>query len=271
MPCCKDCNQKKGAKYWYVYMKELINDTKSDKRNAFRTRYNNLEEYCKKNGLPINDQEISPNHKLSFEGNDELIEWWHILRKEVVNALDNAQLQIDAFKAGIGYSIRSHNLNAEECFKQYFAGLIKKEYTEIESAGGKYQEAEDEAKTAESKARKDAKAKRKTAENAKVKANAASLAKGFINNNTIDCEESELSIKKEEVKEYFWLVGYGFRLNEHDVIETVTDDAKQLITSANDAFMKGFKYAKSNDRGILKRCIDRGWLEDVIHPGTGEP
>ena len=105
VPCCGDCNQKKGAKPWYLFMGELIEAAEEDKtRNMLESRKKDLLSYCQKNNLPTSDTNQQLNtHKLVFE--NDVLGWWDDVYKEVVSALDNAQIQIDAFKAGIKYSI----------------------------------------------------------------------------------------------------------------------------------------------------------------------
>ena len=254
VPCCDQCNQKKGAKDWYQYMIGLEN---SDKEYFI----NKLDNYCHEKHLPdrngkvfdINGKTAQNEHVLDFMGDAEINKWWSKLYNEVVNALHDAQIQIDAFKAGIKYSIRSSVTAVDTNFEQYFAGLIQKEIEEL------FPEIKDmiTIKEKDIKERLHHEFERQITDNINQK------------NNTQSSEKKR--------QKSFTLLEYGFRLGQnweeweepHDTKDNNDNDiAKKLYVAAKKAFILGFNYAKQHDCETLKRCIRRGWLNDVIIPVT---
>lgn len=277
VPCCGDCNQKKGAKPWYLFMGELIEAAEEDKtRNMLESRKKDLLSYCQKNNLPTSDTNQQLNtHKLVFE--NDVLGWWDDVYKEVVSALDNAQIQIDAFKAGIKYSIEYEENQSVEAYKilnlfdYYFKNLINSELNDIFTAEKKANQAEDTAKNAEEKAKQgtaktiaEAKKKRKAAENAKTKAQIAKKALAAI------ADPTASAIVNEEIKEYFLLVGYGFRLakdsQNRQLIQSTTNVAEKILDSARKAFQKGFACGRTSSKVIFTDCMNKGWLKEVIVP-----
>ncbi len=283
VPCCAECNQKKGAKRWFKYMA-------SD--NPLRSR---LENYCKDLGLPTNEQEERNNsHRLII--NDEIKGWWNRMYNTLINALDNTQIQIDSFKAGIKYFVStSINSNEQEIqdnfFKHYFKELVKKEIKELFKSQETIIEAKkkvDRAKNALKRAQKAAKEQvsdediiEKNKKKIVEKERAFACSKNKLIKELQELSKTENSIKIELVllnddnnqlsdnttQKYYTLLEHGFRLNDDwsDIVVPDEDDAQLLYNKARKAFILGFNYATcSKDYKILKDCIDKGWLEEVI-------
>ena len=276
VPCCDECNQKKGAKYWYKYMDELIDKADDGRKEQYRQRRNKLEVYCadEDRKLPTSNSKSTTAHQLSFDDSN-LLDWWHTLRKSVINALDSAQIQIDAFKAGIKYSIstqtqKTSKVNVNKCFKKYFAGLIQKEYEELFS-----NEIKDNIE-------KILKAKRAitTCKNESTKKRHGDvIAETQKEINTVLKEKDEEEINKlleqnsqmlvnpeqdNKRQKYYTLLEHGFRLDKNWEEPAYPKDAETLFNGAKEAFNKGFRYAKGPNGIILIDCIKKGWLKEII-------
>lgn len=282
VPCCDECNQRKGSKNWDDYMTNLIT---ADNGNSddLEQRMVRLKEYCQKTDYsePTGDSESDNVQKLSFS-DDILLKWWDPLRKKVVNALDEAQIQIDAFKAGVKYSICQPNTKMDECFKQYFKGLIQEEIDALCSEQDVIINAKSSVKRAKNavKRAKDAIAKadtedkrKKKQEQCKKKINELKEALDIYNRAIDGIEEKTISNLLKQNNEstdntkQIRLLDHGFRINND--WNNVED--KVIYESALNGFTFGFEYAKQNDRATLERCINRGWLDDIIISKTEEP
>ena len=156
-------------------------------------------------------------------------------------------------------------------FDYYFKNLINSELNDIYTAEKKANQAEDTAKNAEEKAKQgtaktiaEAKKKRKSAENAKTKAQIAKKALAAI------VDPTASAIVNEEIKEYFLLVGYGFRLakdsQNRQLIQSTTNVAEKILDSARKAFQKGFVCGRTSNKVIFTDCMNKGWLKEVIVP-----
>ncbi len=305
VPCCDQCNQKKGAKSWYDYMKDLIDNEKdNNKKKELEERRTNLNLYCHEKHLPdkngevrdTNNEFVVNDHILNFMEDSNIRDWWFDLYNEVVNALHNAQIQIDAFKAGIIYSIKNQNI--KKSFNQYFEGLILKEMEgllpkikDAQKSISNAKKAVKKTRDAFEKAPNNQKKKKKLEKNQGILATAQrdfnillgqdientieeKLQKEFerqITDNTNQKDNSQSSDKKR--KKSFTLLEYGFRLSQNwEDPSSLKDNkaAKDLYKAAKNAFNRGFRYAKKHDRKTLERCISKGWLDDVIISETEE-
>ncbi len=130
VPCCSECNGSKGSKNWWEYMNidnydqsdekqcKIINRLKNNSDNCnLDQRKENLKLYCKKFGLPYENSVESNHKKLFFD--DEIKSWWDAMYNNIKKALDTAQIQIDAFNAGIKTNILGMNKD----FNTYIYGL----------------------------------------------------------------------------------------------------------------------------------------------------
>lgn len=276
VPCCAECNQKKGAKRWFNYMAP---------DNPLRSR---LETYCNDLGLPTNEQkELNNSHKLII--NDEIKGWWNRMYNTLINALDNTQIQIDAFKAGIKYHISTQTSNdkVNECFIDYFASLILDEIKGLVPEIVEKEEAIEKAEKNKDKIKKNLD-KQEKVNNAKKK-----TTREQLNNADKDLSESIKSLDElmkhidERIKDslekinnaqsdveqqnkrqkFFTLLERGFRLNWQDGKKLYCPkDAKELFDGAETAFIMGFNYATESNYDILKGCIGKGWLKEIKVP-----
>lgn len=130
VPCCSECNGSKGSKRWWDYMDTSSYDDSDVKQkkikerltkdNQLQNRSTNLKNYCEEMGLPTcKDSNNNDSCKLNL--NKDCLDWWNELYDNIKNALDTAQIQIDAFNAGITTSISGDNID----FKKYFKNLFK--------------------------------------------------------------------------------------------------------------------------------------------------
>lgn len=293
VPCCSDCNQKKGAKLWHEYMDDLINVHSDEvKKKEYEARKDRLNEYCHKKHLPDAEgntkdevgKDVANSHALKIlsffdqEQNLKFKDWWDIIYTEVINALDDAQIQIDAFKAGIKYSIleKSAKKDVDNCFNKYFNGLVREELVEL-----LWEEIKDKKETI-SKAERLIKSARKQATIAKhtrsievaktqiemrLKSLKSEDVTSRLNTEANKINDETNSQAPDKVKQkYYPLLEHGFRLSE-DLSEIICPDGKQpLFDNACKAFKLGFSYAKSNDGELLANCIEKEWLNEVKVP-----
>ncbi len=159
VPCCSNCNQKKGAKYWYEYMMNKENFENHQKKEDIIERIPELmkkmNNYCFDNGFPslktdeegeiiikegqvIETKPENEKHRLELFNSSATIdrigieEWWNGLYHNVICALDSAQIQIDAFNAGIILEYTSENQN-EEQIKGHFSKYFKRFWEDIKN------------------------------------------------------------------------------------------------------------------------------------------
>lgn len=119
-------------------------------------RIKKLNTYCSKKALPfiegegddifinkgkfklINNQNLKLMncHKLFFDEDDKFMfkEWWTKMYDNIKMSLDSAQIQIDAFNAGIKSFFDPDMSTIEETFKKYFLSLVIEEWKERENA-----------------------------------------------------------------------------------------------------------------------------------------
>ena len=96
--------------------------------SALNSRKNTLSDYCGKNNLPTASSDEKNNcndHKLMFfkgtnEKDTDITSWWDKMYMTIKNSLDSAQIQIEAFNAGIKFAV-----NQETCFKCFFENLFE--------------------------------------------------------------------------------------------------------------------------------------------------
>lgn len=155
VPCCRECNGSKGSKLWWKYMdmneydesnesqKKIKQRLESKRKDAdgniidsLELRFKKLKDYCSKFGLPSSDSEFESErneHKICF--NDSALTWWKDLYDEVVVTLNSAQIQIDAFNAGIKDSVN----NKKNGFNLFYQGLFTARSTERLNELGLYE------------------------------------------------------------------------------------------------------------------------------------
>ncbi len=103
-------------------------DINGEYHAGLKDRRIKLMEYCDKHNLPYKDKKGNTSnqeeHRIFFD--DEVIDWWEKLYSSIKLSLETAQIQIDAFKAGIRSALKeNNNVDIETSFNLYIEELKK--------------------------------------------------------------------------------------------------------------------------------------------------
>lgn len=107
----------------------VSDDENKEVKCALKTSFNRfytLRKYCEDNNFPLTKEEESQklsNRLMITIGDNTITEWWIGMYNAIKDSLDSAQIQIEAFNAGIKFAVEGKKTS----FDDYFKELLKDE------------------------------------------------------------------------------------------------------------------------------------------------